>query len=443
MERENQAQLLENLGAIEGLLAKAQITRGGNSERRTWAGSDWTDESMPNSTPNGTDYKPKSPIAHKALSECTAEEVRDYLEGLAKGDVYGTMPNPIAAEQEIMATLGPQRVAKSRCPLCDGTMVSKSNSNEACPKCKGHGYIWAVKSQEDYDIIKSIESKWNLNKGGPQGKNIGGGRGAADTTPPPTSRMRKEALDTTGEDVAGAEDEMDNPNASKGVSGADPRARQEAEDMDAFMSKAKGDDDEEEEEVDEEVEEKYMGKSISDEIAFRSFQTINRSQAALMDQVEELGKAIAFLMSQQDQIFELSAAVAKSQAAQIRASLGGQVSSQFDNIEIQKSNKIYPMAARAPKSVSHNVQIVEKSFADQAPGSQEGTFSTQGKSRFDVWQLTKGASDMLVKGLISDHRIVTRLEAGSIPDEDTLRSIEKHIDGNPNVLPKPRQAQAR
>ena len=288
----SKAQLEANLTELDSVLQKSQIVQGGNSSRQSWAGSEFEKVSPPNNTPNGTDYVPPKTIAHKAISEMSDAEIEHYMEMRKAG-----VANPIAAEQEILSTVAD--VAKAQCPVCEGTQISKSNFNEPCEHCNGFGYVWLCKSEQAQEQIEEIEKKWNVDKigkgGGPQAKNKGGGRGAADTTPPSGRPYRKEALDDTGEDVAGEDTDIENPGVSKSVRDT----MREMSYMDTALNKATDDEDmelEEEDEEDEEDVEKCAKKALETEMIFRSFQTLNRSQGTLLQEVTSLRKSVAILL---------------------------------------------------------------------------------------------------------------------------------------------------
>ena len=421
----SKAQLEANLTELDSVLQKSQIVQGGNSSRQSWAGSEFEKVSPPNNTPNGTDYVPPKTIAHKAISEMSDAEIEHYMEMRKAG-----VANPIAAEQEILSTVAD--VAKAQCPVCEGTQISKSNFNEPCEHCNGFGYVWLCKSEQAQEQIEEIEKKWNVDKigkgGGPQAKNKGGGRGAADTTPPSGRPYRKEALDDTGEDVAGEDTDIENPGVSKSVRDT----MREMSYMDTALNKATDDEDmelEEEDEEDEEDVEKCAKKALETEMIFRSFQTLNRSQGTLLQEVTSLRKSVAILQGMLDQQFDVIHALAKSQST-IGKSLLSDISTNTGN-----ADRFRRVPARSPRAVTNggDVKIIQKSWADAAPEGRTVGESSSGNARYSKKQLQAGVWDMIQKSLV-DRRVGLRLDANAALEEELLARIEKHLDTNPSLL---------
>jgi len=194
----NQKELFQNLDELDEFM-KAQITRGGNSERREWAGTTTTDEKVPSNTKNGTDYRPPSgaSITHKAIGEMSAEEIENYL-AVMKSQV----PNPRLAEAEITALPG---VTKAICPTCTGTgrnVISKS----VCDVCGGHGVVFDCDNEDVEKAVQHIAMKYNVG-GEDILKGPSGVDGNADTTPTKMDPFQQVALDNSGKMVGKGEDE--------------------------------------------------------------------------------------------------------------------------------------------------------------------------------------------------------------------------------------------
>lgn len=401
----NKAQVMQSLDELEDLLSKAQIVRGGNSERREWAGSSWEDEGIPENTPNGTDYVPPKKVARKAMDQMPVEEIERYLEMRKSG-----APNPIAAENEILQTV--PGVEKAICPKCEGTQRDALTKSQ-CEKCNGFGFVWCVPTKEGASMIKSIEAKWNVSKAvqPPHGKNTGGGAEGADTTP-------------ADGNVAGSEQKPEtvtstpNPSVKKALE----KAKKAVNDMMAA--------EEEEEETppeegkEEESLEEILGgkgkcaggkakKSLDNEVLSRVLGVVLKSLTHFSDRLDQVGGAIDDLYSVQSEQADLVNGMAKS------------------FMDVKKSLEDVP--AEAPqngtrpahggKAVTSNVQILQKGFVDAAPGSEENGM------KYDFITLKKGASKMVIAGKL-DKRIGLRMDTGELPGEKIVKSIEAYIDEN-------------
>jgi hypothetical protein len=184
------AQLLKTLDELDQLL-KGQITQGGNSEVREWAGSDHSDQSIPKPAPNGTDYRPTKDIAHKAMADLTNEEIEYFLKSRRSG-----RPNFRAAELEIERLPG---VRKSQCGACSGYGDDQITKG-LCGICGGHGVVFDVLNEQTAQIVKSICDKYNVGKSG--SAHTGGASGEADPTPKAMTAFEKKKVDKKGQMVA-------------------------------------------------------------------------------------------------------------------------------------------------------------------------------------------------------------------------------------------------
>jgi len=425
---QNNAAVLEELNAVEGLLSqedlnKAQITRGGNSDRPGWAGSEWEkeDPSGPGSTPGGTDYRPKKPIAHKSIEEMTEEEIEKHLAARKHG-----IPNFIACEQEIMKSV--PGAEKAMCPDCGGTQFDLINKS-TCTGCRGYGYLWMVDQPQDQDLIRSIEVKHNVHKAieGPQRENRGGGRGAADTTPEDGTQMQDPELHSTATSPTGKTDNMTKANHAV--------LQEMREVLNVFKGVAKQMEGEPEEGGDDDTPEMPAGgpptmppvgggeeaekcaKSLVDKALLYSVQVLTKGMGALMEQVEGMGyqlnKAQA-IMAEQGALLK---AVSASHVSINKSLFGG------------NGNGTPPrVPARAPMARQSNVQVVQKSFSNQAPGADIG------ERPFSIQEYKKAATDMVLKGKLN-HRVGLLLDTGNLPDdENVVKSIEAHLEANPGCV---------
>jgi hypothetical protein len=266
-------ELLKNLEDLDNLLQKAQICRGGNSERREWAGSDHTDEQIPSPAPDGTTYKPQKTVANKAVGDMTLDELEHYL-ALRKSGI----PNPRAAEEEILQMEG---VTKSICPSCNGVGQDAINKS-MCGVCGGHGIIFECGNEQSVQMAKSIADRHNV---GPDSMSKGK---RAETTP------------TSAESFVGE-------NASKG--GDDPDM--DLEDLEASLAsltKADNYDDDDDDGDDDDFggDSEEMGKSL---------EALNYGMRVLLKSMKEI-------LEVNDDTSELVQALAKSQVSMTKSLTG-------------------------------------------------------------------------------------------------------------------------
>lgn len=406
----NKAQVMDSLEELDELLNKAQIVQGGNSERREWAGSKWEDESIPNDTPNGTDYVPPKKVTRKGMDQMPVDEIERYVQMRKSG-----APNPIAAENEILQSV--PGVEKAICPKCEGTqrdVLTKSN----CEKCNGFGFVWMVPTRESASLIKSIEAKWNVSKAvqPPHGKNTGGGAEGADTTP------------KDGED-AGSEQKPEtvpngstpNPSVKKALAKAKQLfdAKQEEDVAEEDVPGGGVPEEGGEEEGDELAELLGGGKSkgkcatkkgLDSEIVGRTISTMIKALTHFADRLDSVGASVQDLYQVQSEQADLVNGMAKSM------------------VDVQKSmtpagNGNGRRPAHAPKAVTNNVQVLQKGFVDSAPESEGGG------NKYDFNTLKKGAVKMAITGKM-DKRIGLRMDTGEMPEEKIVKSIESFIDEN-------------
>jgi hypothetical protein len=355
------SRLLENLETVDSLL-KAQITRGGNSKRKDWSGGKSEDQSIPGVAPNGTDYSPSKDIAHKAVGDMSNEELEYYL-NMRKSQ----KPNPRAAEAEIEALPG---VTKSLCDVCGGV---GSLHKSICGNCSGHGVVFEVSDPSQHAIIKSIVDKYNLSKANDLGD--------ASTTPKKMPKYENEKEDHTGKAAKSKGDCDDEDDISKGKKAK----KGDLDDVPDFLKPSKKKD--KDEDFDEDFDEDSM-KSVKKSLEYisESLITILKSQESIIDEV-----------SHHRQILNGS-------QQSISKSMGGYE------------------AARAPKSVNaSNVHVLNKSFAQDAPGFQDGG------PKYDLETIKKGASAMALNKSLSTMEVL-RLDSGAPVDERVFKSIEEYID---------------
>jgi hypothetical protein len=328
----NQKELFQNLDELDEFM-KAQITRGGNSERREWAGTTTEDQKVPSNTKNGTDYKPPTgaSIAHKAIGEMTAEEIENYL-----AVMKSRVPNPRAAEAEITALEG---VTKALCPTCTGTgrnVISKS----VCDVCGGHGVVFDCANEDVEKAVQSIAEKYNVG-GQDLLKGPSGVDGDGDTTPTKMDPFEPVKLDNTGKMVGKGDDEAGD------VGGED--MMMETEDM----------------EIGEDAE-KCASKSVEQAI-LRGFNTMTKGLKAMWNKIEN--------------IEETQNRLASHQVKFSKSILG---------IEQDNGNRT---PARGPMAVGPGVQALNKGFVGNEPGSQGSQHDVQSLKRAGSQMVYEGLLD--------------------------------------------------
>lgn len=367
------SQLLKNLEEIDQLL-KAQITRGGNSDRKEWAGSKSKDEDVPSPAPNGTNYVSTKDIAHKAIEDLSTDELEAYL------NMRKSQPaNPRAAEEEILRIPG---VSKSICDDCGGA-GRDALSKSFCGTCGGHGIVFDVPNAEAIQMIKSIADKYNLGKGGHP--HSGGASGSADPTPSKMEPFEAEKLDRSGKDVS--KKRKDKDEYKDEINKAKKKMKKgDDEGLPEFI-KEKMEDDED----DEEMEEKSVKKSI----------------AKLTESMYVLLKSVKSLAEQQNEMGSVLEAVGSNQV----------------NISKSLVNE-GPQAARTPRAIDpRQVQVLNKGFVTDAPGYAEGA------PRYGRDVLLKAAGQMAVEGKLGTMEVL-RLDSNSPIEDKILKSIEGWIDTN-------------
>lgn len=411
----NEAQMMRSLSELEDMIEKAQIVQGGNSERKSWAGSDWDDQTMPKSTPNGTDYVPPKKVARKALDTMPVEDIERYLEMRKSG-----APNPIAAEAEILQTV--PGVEKAICPKCEGTqrdLLAKSR----CEKCNGFGFVWMVPNHESASMIKSIEAKWNVSKAvSPEhGHNVGGGDDRATTTPKDGDKEEKPETVNSTPNVKKALKKVQKQ-IKKAMEGEEfvpekkefPPAKEDNEEDIAAKDEGDegaGDDsgaDSLEDILEGEKEEKCVNKGLSAKLVGRTLDVLVKSMALFTDRMDAMAGSINDIYEVQREQSDLVNSVAQSVVG-VQKSLTGPSD--------------MPRPARAPKAVTQNVQVLQKGFVDSAPGTNDGG------PRFDFSTLKKGATKMIINGKLDKH-VGLRMDAGEVPEDKIVKSIEAYIDAN-------------
>lgn len=419
-EQMNRAEMLKHMEEIENSLRKSQLIKPPltNSERESWAGSSWSEEQDDTkSTPGGTDWNPKNTKVFKNIDQMSEEEILRHLE-MRKS----RMPNPIAAEAEILSSV--EGVEKAICPKCDG-MQKDVMTKSTCNQCNGFGYVWMVPNKEAGQMIKAIEAKWNVTKAmpGPKGQNKQAAMPDASPTNPDTDPTEKP--------------ESVGPASSAPVSKAQEikaalnKAKKGIEDLLAMdeggkKKRKRGSDEDEEQdedvlmEEDEDKDEEKCVKGIDNDVLARSLQLALTSVGSLASQVEELGKSIGQIFAYQHEQADLLHNLAQSHM---------DVAKSIMSEEEQGA----PRAARPPKASGpgvNNVRVLQKSFVDSAPGqnvTQQGSGEEDYVSRYDLQTLKKGATKMVLAGKM-DRRIGTRLDVGTLPEAKILKSLDKFID---------------
>jgi len=365
--------LLKNLEEIDQLL-KAQITRGGNSEQKKWAGGTSEDESIPSPAPNGTNYESSKDIAHKAVGDLSTRELELFL------NMRKSRPaNPRAAEEEILRIPG---VSKSICGDCSGVGGDAVNKS-MCGTCGGHGIVFDVPNAAAIQMIKSIADKYNLNKGG--SSHSGGASGGADPTPSSAEPFEGSKLDANGKKISKKQSEKeDKEEMAKGGK----KAKKGGDGLPEFIKEKMDDNDiDDDDDDDDEVEEKSVKKSLN---------RLSKSMYVLLKSFKELA-------SRQDEMGSILEAVGTNQ------------------VNMTKSLFSEPEAARGPKGAyPSQVRVLEKGFPQDAPG---------GGLRYTRNDIVKAAGAMAIEGKL-DPMNVLRLDSGSEVDDKVIKSIEGFLDAN-------------
>lgn len=386
------AQLLKTLDELDQLL-KGQITQGGNSEVREWAGSDHMDQSIPKPAPNGTDYRPTKDIAHKAMADLTNEEIEYFLKSRRTGQ-----PNFRAAELEIERLPG---VRKSVCTNCSG-YGQDSISKSLCGICGGHGVVFDVLNEQTAQIVKSICDKYNVGKSG--SAHTGGASGDADPTPKAMTAFEKKKVDNGGKMVAkGKMNDMKD--------GGMPEEDDEDPTMPAGMKKGKMGDGMDPIMLD---VGKKTGKDDLDEMdeTKKSLWALNKGMQTMLHTM----KSLVGQVSRHGEFLEQAS--------------GGNINKGFSLEDRQP--------ARPPRSISSNIRVAERGWADQAPGGYGndqyvakglGPNASPYVSRYDMITLQKSASAMACAGDLDPMEVV-RLDSGSQLNSQVVRTIEGWIDRN-------------
>jgi len=345
----NQKELFQNLDELDEFM-KAQITRGGNSERRDWAGTTTEDQKVPNNTKNGTDYKPPAgaSITHKAIGEMSQEEIENYL-AVMKSQV----PNPRAAEAEITALEG---VTKALCPTCTGTgknVISKS----VCDVCGGHGVVFDCANEDVEKAVQQIANRYNVG-GEDMLKGPSGVDGDGDTTPTKMDPFEPVKLDTAGKMVGKGEDEADD------MGGED--LMMETDDM----------------EIGEDAE----------KCATKSF------QQAMLKGFNQLTNGLKVMYGELQEVKGTQNRLASHQVKFSKSILG-----------VDENNRT---PARGPMAVGPGVQALNKGFVGQEPGNENGSqYDIQSLKRSASQMVYEGLLDPMEvyrldsNGEVQDHVI--------------------------------------
>ncbi len=366
------AEVLKALDQLDKLL-KGQIVQGGNSEQNVWAGSSHQEQQIPKPAPNGTDYDPSKDIAHKAISEMTDSEIKHYYR-MRKS----RKPNPRAAELEIERLPG---VSKSLCDACYGNCrINKS----VCGRCSGFGILFNVNSEESKYAIKSIAEKYNLHKSGSMSE--GGATGDADPTPTNMPSYESTKVDNGGKMVAKAEDEED-----------------EYDDLEDI-------DDVDEEDDEDDGADEFAKKSVGGKKAKKG---MTKGGKSTRKSISDLNYGMqVILKSLQDLV--------------VRTDSNSQIINQLAELQSTMTKSLTGVddrsAARAPKSVSQNVQVLNKGFVDQAPGGEP----TSGL-RYEPRDIVKAAGEMACKSLIDASQVVV-LETTSNWDPRVVEKVQRYMD---------------
>lgn len=417
MGQNDKSTLLKHLEMIDQQLQKSQLVNSKlkNSERSDWAGSEWTEEADDTkSAPGGTDYNPPKKGVFKNIDQMSEEEIQRHL-AMRKS----RLANPIAAEAEILKSV--PGVEKAICPKCDGTQYD-ALTKSVCDQCNGFGYVWMVPNSDSARMIKSIEAKWNVTKAMPQpkGTHQPGGKGDANPCQTDADPSKKpEKVGPAARSISKAKEIANALNkAKKGIE--DLLKETEDKKPNPF---AKDDDEDEMEDKDyqndeelmdegEEDEEKCV-KGISNGVLARSLQLALTSVGSLASQVEDVFKSIQMLRQDQQEQANLLYDLANSHMDVTKSLLGG-------------GN---PRAARGPKAAGpgvNNIQVLQKSFVDNAPGENVNADGSY-QPKYDLQTLKKGVTQMIIEKKLNRH-VGMALEVGTVPEEKILKSIESYID---------------
>lgn len=366
--------LASQIDAVEQELKKSQIVEGGNSERTQWAGSKSEDQKPPTSTPKGTDYVPPSNAkTDRKVNKNVHEMDTDELEGIIKLRKSGK-PLIALAEQEIAETL--PEVQKAICPVCNGTTVHLHKGySSSCEDCAGFGFVYSAETEEQAQQIEEICKKYNV-----------------------TSEAFQKGME---DDNDLSKDEEDN-------SVSDDELRELSEQLKAAGKK------DDEEEAEEPPSSGDGGKTEKSVVALSS--KVDRLNKGITKLLEASGVLTSKVADLEDRLSLLQSGNATTLKAQ------GQILKSLGNVSASRP-------ASAPRSKS-NLQVIEKSFSDQAPGGESMTV----EQRFDF--LKKSASAMSLDTSLGpkrlDHKVVLAIESGHLPDQRTLDRIwdygQKNLD---------------
>lgn len=398
---------------IQEILNKAQIVGGGNSDPGTWAGSKYENQEIPQTTDNGTDYKPKkkpSRRVKKSIDDFSVQELERELEVRKSG-----IPNPTMADAEIMNTV--EGVSKAVCPSCGGNALHKGHY---CGTCNNIGYVYSVETEEAASMIKSIQAKFNVDKidedfWKSQNKNIGGGSGDADTTPAEGSKGYRDSKEESGgEKVAKA---MEEAAAELEDVGEDQAAMEEEEVMD-------------------------VEKSVA---------SLKKAQAEMLKGMAVQQRQIGALLKSMGILAEMNEAVASAQSDQgdslvliegmIRKGGFKPEDEEEEGEDVEKSMNGRRGPARAPQARTSGLQVIQKSFSTSAPGSgvalQDGTPSGQQNQgpKYDYDTMRKAATFMAVNGDL-DRRQAMAFDAGMAVDDKIVKSVTSFLDSKNGVVPE-------
>lgn len=362
------------IDAVEQELKKSQIVEGGNSERQQWAGSKIEDQKTPTSTPKGTDYVPPSSAkTERKVNKNVHEMDTDELEGIIKLRKSGK-PLIALAEQEIAETL--PEVQKAICPACNGTTVHlHKGRSSSCEDCAGFGFVYSAETEEQAAQIEAICKKYNVTsdsfqKGMEEENDLS--KDDDNSVSDEEIRELSEQLKAAGKKDADEEDEKEQPSYGGG----------------------------------EKTEKSILSLSSKVERLNKGISQLLEASSVLASKVADLEDRISLLQS--------------GNTTTLKAQ--GQILKSLGNASVSR-----PTAP--PRSMS-NLQVIEKSFSDQAPGGETMT----AEQRFDF--LKKSASAMSLDKSLGpkrlDHKVVLALDAGHLPDQRTIDRIweygQKNLD---------------
>lgn len=400
---------------------KAQIVGGANSDPKTWAGSSSSEEDFPNVTPGGTDYEPKpgNQVKHvvsnkrsakKAIFEMTDQELERELQ-FRKSSV----PNPVQADYEIMSTV--PNVSKAVCKDCHGNSLYKGMY---CGTCNNLGVTYHVETQQSADMVKSIQAKWNLHH---IDENFW------------KAKKAMEVEDVEDETEMPDLDEYAGDMVAKGEEAAE-MMEDCAEDMDKGMDMDMDDIDEMDD----------MDKGSSEVMMEDLAEDMDKCKKGIAMAL----KGMAFIARRQNALLKgglLNASLSKSLSGQ----LGGMeqdvnwLVQSLSKAEGQVSKSINAPAgpARAPRAAFRdNLQVIQKSHVDQAPGQDLGYTgaTTEGhspngiKHSYDYTTLRKAATHLAIKGKIN-RRDAMIMETGQWPEEKIEKALVAFLNKNDGEVP--------